>query len=438
MNRVRRWTLGIVVLLLVSLIGPGTLPVSASAPLGMDPVLLQADIDSDLDGLSDVREAEIGTDPDLADTDGDGLLDGEEVDEFGTDPFTFDSDGDTFPDPLEIEAGTDPLDADSTPLDPDAIRTLGVTIFACPPGSSVPVQPSTCDPVADADVTISLSPAGSGSPQTRKSDADGSVSFTDLGPGTYVITEELPSADLVVEDLQVRCGAGGEGFVVEPSGNSITLELGLGGRYGCSFFNVLADQGSAGSQLTVEALLCPTGYDDADYFTVCDAPAEDVLVTVRPEATGVEVTAETDARGLVSFGGLAAGPTDVELGVPGDFARFQVFCGIPGAPEYLTLEDARTNRITLTFGTAAIIACTWFIVPEDAGAPTATAGAGTAPTVASTTVAATRTAGDVSDLPNTGAGTPTTAAESTLLLMIIALIGGVSITLIALRRAGRP
>jgi len=428
----RRLMFGIAVLLLVSLVGRDPLSVSASASPGMAAVLVQADVDTDLDGLTDVREAELGTDPALADTDGDGLLDGEEVDEFGTDPFTFDSDEDGFPDPLEIDAGTDPLDAGSTPLDPDANRTLDVTIFACPPGT-VNANPSDCETVAG--VAVDIARVGFDPLATQTTDANGLASFNGLAADTYVITEDVPGDAL--EDIQVRCGyGGGESFPVEPSGNGITLDIGQGGTFACSFFNIAADLATNEGELTVEALVCPIDYDDGDFFTVCDEPAEGVLVTVTAADGSGTADGETDAAGLVSFAELT-GEYTVELGVPGDFARFKVFCGAVGAPEYLTLEDSESNVITLDVGTETSIGCTFFIIPEDSGAPTATAEPGTTPTVVAPTAAATRPAGGVSDLPNTGAG-PGATAESTLLLMIIALIGGVAITLIALRRAGRP
>jgi hypothetical protein len=65
--------------------------------------------DTDGDGLSDSREAELGTDPTVADTDGDGLADGIET-EFGTDPLDPDTDRDALLDGVEFEIGTDPTD----------------------------------------------------------------------------------------------------------------------------------------------------------------------------------------------------------------------------------------------------------------------------------------------------------------------------------------
>ena len=104
----------------------------------------QADFDSD--GLSDVEEQATGTNPVLADTDGDGLDDGDEVNTHGTSPTNADSDGDTlsdgdevnthgtnpaladtdedgYADNVEIIEGTDPLDANSTPA--QSVATLG-------------------------------------------------------------------------------------------------------------------------------------------------------------------------------------------------------------------------------------------------------------------------------------------------------------------------
>jgi thiol-disulfide isomerase/thioredoxin len=75
--------------------------------LGTDP----RNADTDGDGLDDGIEVNvIGTDPLLPDTDDDGLLDGAEVLQHNTDPLHPDTDRDGFLDGEEIEVGTDPLD----------------------------------------------------------------------------------------------------------------------------------------------------------------------------------------------------------------------------------------------------------------------------------------------------------------------------------------
>ena len=68
--------------------------------------------DADQDGLSDSREAQLGTDPQNSDSDGDGLLDGDEVDR-GLDPTNADTDGDGYRDGDELFEATDPADPNS-------------------------------------------------------------------------------------------------------------------------------------------------------------------------------------------------------------------------------------------------------------------------------------------------------------------------------------
>lgn len=69
--------------------------------------------DSDTDGLTDIKEQEVGTDPTKADTDHDGLIDSIEVNTTLTSPLESDSDGDTLLDGAEIELNLDPLKSDS-------------------------------------------------------------------------------------------------------------------------------------------------------------------------------------------------------------------------------------------------------------------------------------------------------------------------------------
>ncbi len=75
------------------------------------------EVDSDADGLTDAQEAELGTDPLNPDTDGDGLLDGAEVNIHGTDPLLADTDGDGVPDAAELAEGSDPTDPASFPAE---------------------------------------------------------------------------------------------------------------------------------------------------------------------------------------------------------------------------------------------------------------------------------------------------------------------------------
>lgn len=73
-----------------------------------------ADLDTDADGLTDVQETKLGTDPANPDSDGDGLADGPEQ-EIGANALLPDTDGDGFSDNDEAEAGTSPRDPASQP-----------------------------------------------------------------------------------------------------------------------------------------------------------------------------------------------------------------------------------------------------------------------------------------------------------------------------------
>jgi len=81
-----------------------------------------ADLDGDSDGLTNLEEFEEGTDPTDDDTDDDGSLDGEEVNDRGTDPNDDDSDDDNLKDGVETGTGNfvDEMDTGTDPNNPDS------------------------------------------------------------------------------------------------------------------------------------------------------------------------------------------------------------------------------------------------------------------------------------------------------------------------------
>ena len=85
--------------------------------------------DSDGDGLLDDEEILLGTDLNGTDSDGDGLTDGDEVNTIGTDPLVIDTDGDGLNDGDEVNTeGTNPLLADTDEdglTDGDEVNTIG-------------------------------------------------------------------------------------------------------------------------------------------------------------------------------------------------------------------------------------------------------------------------------------------------------------------------
>ncbi len=80
---------------------------------GLNLLLDDSDDDPDNDGLTNYQEFYCRTDPMQADTDGDGLSDGEELSVYFTDPLLVDTDGDGMPDGWEIEYGLNQLSDDA-------------------------------------------------------------------------------------------------------------------------------------------------------------------------------------------------------------------------------------------------------------------------------------------------------------------------------------
>ncbi len=136
-------------------------------------------LDSDGDGLTDVQEAALGTDPANMDSDGDGLSDGDEVNLYHTQPLDEDSDDDGLSDELEISVGTDntTMDSDGDGLtDGEEVMGLGIDPMAAD---------SDADGLSDGEEL-----AAGGNPSSSDSDDDGLQDLTELKLGL-----QLDSAD---------------------------------------------------------------------------------------------------------------------------------------------------------------------------------------------------------------------------------------------------
>lgn len=67
------------------------------------------EIDRDLDGIKNEEEARLKTNPDNPDSDGDGILDNDEITIYKTNPLKADTDNDGTSDGREATLGRDPL-----------------------------------------------------------------------------------------------------------------------------------------------------------------------------------------------------------------------------------------------------------------------------------------------------------------------------------------
>ena len=149
--------------------------------------------DSDGDGLTNDREVSLGTDPLkpdtdgdklldgdevntrltnplIPDTDGDGLSDGDEVQTYQTDPLNPDMDGDGRADGLEVAGGSDPRNADS---DGDGVRD----------GDEITLETDPRNPDSDGDgLKDGQENATCPRPRVPDSDGDAIVDGKDLDP----------------------------------------------------------------------------------------------------------------------------------------------------------------------------------------------------------------------------------------------------------------
>ena len=89
------------------------------------------DLDADRDGLIESEENRLATSPTKADTDGDGLADGDEANVYQSDPLLYDTDGDTFDDGREVARQFSPLATSAEKASAEELRkwTDGIVKF---------------------------------------------------------------------------------------------------------------------------------------------------------------------------------------------------------------------------------------------------------------------------------------------------------------------
>jgi hypothetical protein len=165
-------------------------PNARLAVVYVETVPAPGDVDSDADGLSDVAEAEAGSDPANPDTDEDGLLDGAEVGAGGpvTDPTLYDTDGDGFGDNQEGVEGSDPLDPASVPAGPSGLDTDG-DLLSDEEEAEVGTDPTVADTDGDGltdfgEVGFEPGSSPGTDPLNPDTDGDGTVDGAEVANGT--------------------------------------------------------------------------------------------------------------------------------------------------------------------------------------------------------------------------------------------------------------
>lgn len=189
--------------------------------------------DSDGDGLSNALEAELGTFPNLADTDEDGLSDGEEVRIWNTEPLNRDTDGDNLSDGEEVyNTGTSPVnpdtDEDGIPdnLDTNPFEQPTPTITPQPtiPGTTGDVCPGSPIP-SRLDVGMRAQVEGGGVANRLRAEPNAEAEIiTQLSPGTSFIILSGPECDDASQLRWWEVDADGEiGWTAEGEGDEYYL-----------------------------------------------------------------------------------------------------------------------------------------------------------------------------------------------------------------------
>jgi hypothetical protein len=179
-----------------------TEPVSEPAP--SDSAVATA-TDLDADNYPDDFEWELGLDPNNADTDGDGVADGDELNIYGTDPLNWDTDGDGVGDGEELFGIlTDPLTWDDFSVDTSAPETLSQTADAAPAPTSIGLTQGTNEILTATDGNASALGTGNASAAPGTVTRDGSSLPPVLGPdGTYNVVDTAPPNISISGDTEV-------------------------------------------------------------------------------------------------------------------------------------------------------------------------------------------------------------------------------------------
>lgn len=301
--------------------------------------------DDDQDNLANNLELLAGTKPDVADTDEDGLKDGEEINQWKTNPLVVDTDADGWNDGKEVEKGADPLKKDTDgdgildSSDPNplhaATKTPLVAATNTPVRSATPTRTSTLQPSNTpihtstpqqkvADLTISLNNGQATS--VPGSNVVYTIQIENKGPGVVTNLQVVDMFPSSLTNLTWTCTASVNSKCQSPNGianlNSL-VDLDVNGM--ASFVvNGLLSSSATGLLINTANINTPSGITDPN---MVDNLAIDTD-TITPHVT-LSIS-KTDGRTEIAPGQAISYTITITNSGPSTAQVVNIFDDFPG------------------------------------------------------------------------------------------------------------
>lgn len=186
--------------------------------------------------------------------------------------------------------------------------SLTIQKFLCPDGTSSNYAARCTEPLED--VTFEVDGAGGSS--SAATNGSGLVTFADLAPGDYVVTE-LPPESVHVAVYVVACSSGSTSFPFtydDSTGLRINLSLGSGDAVTCAWYNVPPGKPAPteGGSITIFKYLCQgKSANDYDWFNDCQLWGDGADFALLDARGNTLATGTTDNAGKLVFSGLKDG-----------------------------------------------------------------------------------------------------------------------------------
>ncbi len=200
-----------------------------------------------------------------------------------------DANGDVL-DPATITIGANAPNAEASfYFFPSQAATLDLTAFTCPTGYTGNDYAEDCvEPLAGQTFTLSLNASEFAVEETTGE--DGSLTFADLGSGSYRLDSGIPG-DFATSVAFCQDADGTQVASSIGEANAVGVEIAAGAEITCSWF-VIGDnaRGDVGS-LTLSVRACPVGQrPDTVVGDFCDPATEGYAISIVPADGGASFT----------------------------------------------------------------------------------------------------------------------------------------------------